>query len=134
MKILALIVLMVCVMTGIKETQFSSTTPVIQTGCGNLYLTIMKRKDGTVKRVQAVLGKAGGCAACQLDTISFLVKVAMKYGCSKDELIKGLKGRQCSEVFRPTDDKKDWVLSCSDGVGKLIEKYYEELEVAENVL
>jgi ribonucleoside-diphosphate reductase alpha chain len=110
----------------IKETQFSSTTPVIQTGCGKLYLTLIHKKDGTIKRVQAVLGKAGGCAACQLDTISFLTKIAMKYGCPRDELVKGLKGRQCSEVFRPTDNKKDWVLSCSDGVGKLIEEYYAE--------
>ena len=68
-----------------------SMTIAAKTGCGNLYVTTHGLS------VTATLGKAGGCAACQLGGHSRLASLALRHGATMAEVAEGLRGLSCHQ-------------------------------------
>jgi len=97
----------------------------MNTGCGNLYVTINETENGEPFELFNHMGKAGGCAASQNEAIGRLISYALRCGASIDPLIKQLKGISC---HRPAWGEDGKVSSCSDAIGKALEKYYTARE------
>jgi ribonucleoside-diphosphate reductase alpha chain len=93
----------------------------MNTGCGNLYVTINETDDGQPFELFNHMGKAGGCAASQNEAIGRLISYALRCGASLEPLIKQLKGVSC---HRPAWGEDGKISSCSDAIGKALEKYY----------
>jgi len=98
-------------------------TEKIETGCGNLYVTINSDDFGPCE-VFASMGKAGGCAASQLDAQARLISMALRSNVNPSAVVKQLKGMRCpSPSLLPRKGGK--VLSCSDALAKVLERYLE---------
>lgn len=94
-------------------------TVEMMTGCGKLYVTINQDDTGKPFEVFTSMGKAGGCAQSQCEAIGRLISIDLRSGGDIDRIIKQLKGISCHMRygFGPNT-----VLSCSDAVGKALEK------------
>ncbi len=92
----------------------------METGCGNLYVTINADEKGSLFEVFTHMGKAGGCAASQSEAIGRLVSLALRSNVAPEEIIKQLKGISCHQ---PAWHNGGRILSCSDAIAKAIEKY-----------
>ena len=97
-------------------------TEKIGTGCGNLYITINCDEEGP-NEIFTQMGKSGGCAASQSEATGRLVSLALRSGISIKAIVEQLKGIRCPS---PRWYKGNLVLSCSDGIGKVLEAYYDE--------
>jgi ribonucleoside-diphosphate reductase alpha chain len=96
-------------------------TEKIETGCGNLYVTINEDECGPCE-LFASMGKAGGCAASQLDAQARLISMAFRSNVDPYSVVKQLKGMRCpSPSLLPQKGGK--VLSCSDALAKVLERY-----------
>ncbi len=103
-----------------RPTVTTGHTVRMNTGCGNLYVTINEDKDGQPFELFNHMGKAGGCAASQNEAIGRLISYALRCGASMEPLIKQLKGISC---HRPAWGEDGKISSCSDAIGKALEKY-----------
>ncbi len=88
------------------------------TGCGYLYITI-NEDEKDLFEVFARMGKTGGCAASMTEAISRLTSLALRSGIDPLHIIEQLKGIRCPERTM----SQDKILSCSDAIGKSIEKH-----------
>ncbi len=95
------------------------TTTKILTGCGNLYITINEDENGKPFEVFTQMGKAGGCAASQLEAIGRLVSLALRCGLDTHSIIEQLTGIRCPN---PSWEKGGRIFSCADAIAKAIEK------------
>ncbi len=99
-------------------------TEKVITGCGKLYVTINEDVDGPCE-IFARMGKAGGCAASQIDAQARLISMALRSNVEPDSIVKQLKGMRCpSPSLLPQPGGK--VLSCSDALAKVLEHFLEE--------
>lgn len=96
-------------------------THKLKTGCGSLYITINKDKEG-IFEVFALMGKSGGCAACQNETTGRLVSLALRSGVDVETIIRQLQGIRCPV---PIWDNGSLILSCSDAISRALQKYLE---------
>ena len=94
-------------------------TRKMTTGCGSLYVTMNRDQDGPFE-VFAVMGKSGGCAASQTEAISRLVSLGLRCGIDPDQIVKQMKGVRCPNQAWQKGGK---IYSCSDAIGKAIERY-----------
>ena len=98
------------------------TTQRLETGCGHLYITINEDERGLCE-VFTQMGKSGGCTASQAEAVGRLISLALRSGIEPEAIVKQLKGIRCpSPLWQPGG----MVLSCSDAVGKALERFVKE--------
>ncbi len=78
-----------------RPTVTTGTTTKVTTGCGNLYITINVDDRGMPFEVFIQMGKAGGCAASQLEATGRLVSLALRSGVENKKIIDQLRGIRC---------------------------------------
>ncbi len=103
-----------------RPTVLKGTTVKVGTGCGNLYVTINEDEDGHPFEVFMQMGKAGGCAASQLEAIGRLVSLAFRAGLDVRAIVDQLRGIRCPS---PSWEKGGRIFSCSDAIARVIERY-----------
>lgn len=109
-----------------RPTQIPGTTDRIVTGCGKLYITCNRHPDG-YREVFLWFGKAGGCQISFLDSIGRLISFALNSE-SKEPLawvIKALASVRCPS---PKWSDGEEILSCSDGISKVLKRWRDEME------
>lgn len=106
------------------------TTTKVSTGCGNLYVTINSDEHGRPFEVFTQMGKAGGCAASQLEAVGRLVSMALRAGVDLKSIIEQLKGIRCPS---PSWDKGGRIFSCADAIARVIEKRLLDNSLKENI-
>ena len=72
------------------------TTTKVATGCGNLYITINLDEQGKAFELFTQMGKAGGCAASQLEAIGRLVSLAFRSSIEVKSIIEQLRNIRCT--------------------------------------
>lgn len=90
----------------------SGETRKVVTGCGNMYVTINWDK-GLPIEVFASLGRAGGCAHCQLEAITRSVSLGLKYGVPMKEFVEELEKIRCPSTMWENGKQ---ILSCPDAI------------------
>jgi ribonucleoside-diphosphate reductase alpha chain len=106
----------------------TGVTERVNTGCGYIYVTINFDQQG-ISEVFSTLGKAGGCAAAQLEAISRLTSVALRSGIDMDSIVKHLRGIRCPSIAW---EQGHAILSCADAIASVLEKYIKKEETASN--
>ena len=90
----------------------------VKTGCGNMYIT--PAWDGKhLIEIFATLGKAGGCAHCQLEAITRSISLGLKYGVPATEYVKELENIRCPS---PLIDRGEEILSCPDAIAHVLKE------------
>ncbi|MDI6758513.1 MAG: ribonucleotide reductase N-terminal alpha domain-containing protein [Candidatus Omnitrophota bacterium] len=97
----------------------NGTTTKVSTGCGNLYITINTDENGTPFELFTQMGKAGGCAASQLEAVGRLVSLAFRAGIEVKSIIEQLRNIRCPS---PSWEKGQRIFSCADAIARVIEK------------
>ncbi|MDP8233459.1 MAG: vitamin B12-dependent ribonucleotide reductase [Candidatus Saelkia tenebricola] len=102
------------------------TTTKVVTGCGTLYVTINEDENNQPFEVFMQMGKAGGCAASQLEAIGRLVSMSCRAGVDTKEITTQLRGIRCPA---PSWEKGGTrIFSCADAIAKVIEDRMREKE------
>ncbi len=96
----------------------TGTTTKITTGCGNLYITINVDAKNMPFEVFIQMGKAGGCAASQLEAIGRLVSLALRSGVENKKIVDQLRGIRCPS---PSWQKGGRIFSCADAIARVLE-------------
>jgi len=94
-------------------------TERVSTGCGNMYVTVNFDEQGVCEAF-ATLGKAGGCAAAQLEATSRLISNALRCGLDPGSIVKNLRGIRCPSI---SWEQGRAVTSCADAIASVLEKY-----------
>ena len=95
------------------------TTTKVSTGCGNLYITINVDEEGKPFELFTQMGKAGGCAASQLEAIGRLVSLGFRSGIEVKSIIEQLRNIRCPS---PSWEKGQRIFSCADAIARVVEK------------
>ena len=95
------------------------TTTKVSTGCGNLYVTINTDQDNRPFEVFTQMGKAGGCAASQLEAIGRLASLAFRSGVDVKVITEQLRSIRCPS---PSWEKGCRIFSCADAIARVIER------------
>lgn len=95
------------------------TTTKVSTGCGNLYITINVDEDGRPFELFTQMGKAGGCAASQLEAIGRLVSLGFRSGIEVKSMIEQLRNIRCPS---PSWEKGQRIFSCADAIARVVER------------
>jgi ribonucleoside-diphosphate reductase alpha chain len=103
-------------------------TEMVNTGCGHIYVTVNFDQQG-ISEVFSALGKAGGCAAAQLEAISRLTSLALRSGIDIDSIVKHLRGIRCPSIAW---EQGHAILSCADAIASILEKYIKKEATASN--
>ena len=105
-----------------RKHKLSGATYKIKTGCGNLYVTV-NENDKWPFEVFATMGKAGGCAASQIEAIGRLISLGFRNGVKIEDVIRQLHGISCHSAIIAENEK---VLSCADAIAKILKLYTNE--------
>jgi ribonucleoside-diphosphate reductase alpha chain len=97
----------------------SGVTERVTTGCGYIYVTINSDERG-IFEVFSTLGKSGGCASAQLESISRLISLALRAGLDIASVVRQLRGIRCPSIA--WEEGKS-ILSCADAIASVLEKH-----------
>ena len=97
-------------------------TERVNTGCGYIYVTVNFDDQG-ISEVFSTLGKAGGCAAAQLEAISRLISLALRSGVEVDSVARHLRGLRCPSIAW---EQGHAVMSCADAIASVLQKYAKD--------
>ncbi|MGB5924853.1 MAG: vitamin B12-dependent ribonucleotide reductase [Dehalococcoidia bacterium] len=106
----------------------TGVTERVNTGCGYIYVTVNFDQQG-ISEVFSTLGKAGGCAAAQLEGISRLTSLALRSGIDVNSIVKHLRGIRCPSIAW---EQGHAILSCADAIASVLEKYIKKEATASN--
>ncbi|RLF70303.1 MAG: ribonucleotide-diphosphate reductase subunit alpha [Thermoplasmata archaeon] len=104
-----------------RPAVMQGVTGKIKVGCGNLYITINYDDEGPFE-VFSSLGKAGGCAAAQIEAISRLVSLGLRSGIDPFQIVRQLKGIRCPIPIKIGPGQGE-ILSCPDAIGRALERF-----------
>jgi len=105
-----------------RPTTVTGLTHRVQTGHGNMYITINFDETGKPFEVFSALGKAGGCDSAQLEAISRLASLALRSGVGVDSIVDELRGITCC----PAWDQGIMVRSGPDAVSLALAKHSKD--------
>jgi len=95
-------------------------TERVNTGCGYIYITVNFDEQGMCE-VFSTLGKAGGCAAAQLEAISRLTSLALRSGMDLDSVVRQLRGIRCPSI---SWEQGHAVMSCADAIATVLVSHH----------
>ncbi len=95
-------------------------TKKMMTGCGKLYVTINEDEEGRPFEIFTQIGKAGGCAASQCESMGRLTSLALRSGVQPAEVVKQMRGISC---HLPVGFGGSKVTSCADAMAKAMDWY-----------
>ncbi|MBI4828921.1 MAG: vitamin B12-dependent ribonucleotide reductase [Nitrospinae bacterium] len=98
------------------------STQRINTGCGSIYVTVNHDETGKPFELFTQIGKAGGCAASQTESIGRLVSLALRAGIDITEIRTQLMGISCHQ---PAWEKGMRINSCADAISKALGRVIE---------
>ncbi len=99
-----------------RPEETSGVTRIINTGCGKLYVTVNQDEVGFCE-VFAQMGKHGGCASSQNESIGRLISLALRSGVKIESIIKQITGIRC---LSPIWQNGKQVLSCTDAIAQVL--------------
>ncbi len=92
----------------------------IQTGYGNLYITVNDDEESKPFEVFATIGKAGGFFAVKSEGICRLVSLALRSGVSPEDVIDQIKGIRGP---MPSWSERGMILSIPDAIAQVLEEH-----------
>ncbi len=104
-----------------RPTVITGTTTKIGTGCGNLYITLNVDEEDKPFELFTQMGKAGGCAASQLEAVGRLVSLAFRTGIDMKSIVEQLSSIRCPS---PSWEKGGRIFSCADAIARVIERRF----------
>jgi ribonucleoside-diphosphate reductase alpha chain len=104
-----------------RKQKLPGVTYKTTTGCGAMYVTI-NEDEGVPIEVFATMGKAGGCAASQIEAIGRLISLALRNGIDPERIVKQMVGISCHYSLVIENNK---VTSCADAIGKTLKQYMD---------
>ncbi|MCX6003900.1 MAG: vitamin B12-dependent ribonucleotide reductase [Chloroflexi bacterium] len=102
-----------------RAKRTTGITERVNTGCGSLYVTVNSDDTG-ICEVFSTLGKAGGCASAQLESICRLISLALRAGVDAAAVVKQLRGIRCPSIAWEGGKS---VLSCADAIASVLERH-----------
>lgn len=106
------------------------TTTKVATGCGNLYVTINVDEEGKPFELFTQMGKAGGCAASQLEALGRLVSLGFRSGIEVKSIIEQLRNIRCPS---PSWEKGQRIFSCADAIARVVERRLVNVKLPQQV-
>ena len=101
-----------------RPKRLVGNTTKVATGCGNVYITITRDKEG-IFEVFATLGKAGGCTMAILEGLSRSITLGLRCGVPAEEYVKQLEHIQCHKAMW---NEGEMVLSCVDAIATVLKQ------------
>jgi ribonucleoside-diphosphate reductase alpha chain len=102
-----------------RPAETNGVVTKVNTGCGSLYITVAYDEQG-ICEVFSTLGKAGACAAAQLEAICRLISLALRSGVDVASVVRQLRGIRCPSIAW---EQGKSVLSCADAIASILEKH-----------
>jgi ribonucleoside-diphosphate reductase alpha chain len=107
-----------------RPDEVHGSTTKINTGCGNLYVTI-NEDDVGIFEVFTTMGKAGGCSSSQAEAISRLISLSLRAGVDPEAVARQLSGVRCPS---PVWKDGEMVLSCADAIARVLKAYIGKIK------